>query len=374
MYAGSSNKLRILVAPLDWGLGHTTRCMPVIQELLSVGAEVLLAGTSVQKEILQQEFPHCQFLLLQGYNISYSNRKRNFMWKMLRQAPRILRLISKENEWLSTVVETEKINGVISDNRFGMYSKAVPSIFITHQLYIKNNWGRWFEKVLQHYNYQYISHFSSCWVPDYEDMPNLAGSLSHPDIFPPVPTTYIGPLSRMQAQDISSMQSHILIILSGPEPQRSIFEKLIFEQLPHFKGTATMVRGLPEAKQSALPQLPGVIIYNHLSKQQLNTELSRAAYVIGRCGYSSVMDLAAIGAKSILVPTPGQTEQEYLAGYLSAQNFCLTSAQSGFDLIQLLDKAANHRFENNFVQQKNSLHHAVHQFIKDCEAKMTNRY
>lgn len=365
------DNIRVLVAPLDWGLGHTTRCFPIIYELLLSGAEVLLAGNTIQKKILEQEFHTCKFVELGGYNIEYSKSGRDFVWKILRQAPGVLNQIKKEQYWLSSMVEKEGLDGVISDNRFGLYSTVIPSVFITHQLLIKNNWGTTVEAIVQKLNYRYINKFDTCWIPDFSGMPNLAGDLSHPQKMPGVPCHYVQPLSRMSQCTQESEEGHILIMLSGPEPQRTIFEKMVFKQLEDFKGSATVVRGLPFAPDQ--PVLNGVVVHNHLSKEELNKEMCRAEYIICRSGYSSVMDIAAVGRKSIQVPTPGQTEQEYLAGYLSSQNFCITVSQSAFNLNEVLEKARTFNFENNFPQQKYSLEKAVQKFLDECRTRKIKR-
>lgn len=344
---------KILIAPLDWGLGHTTRCIPIIYHLLNGGAEVLLAGNEIQQAVLQKEFPACTFLPLHGYQVSYSKSPKTLAWKILKQAPSIMTAIKAENKWLNKIIQQHKIDAVISDNRFGLYSDKVPCIFLTHQLYIKSNMGPVTEWLIQKTNYRYINRFSACWVPDFESSPNLAGQLSHPKKKPMQQLHYIGPLTRMQPKSVAQQPGHVLIILSGPEPQRSMFEQTIFQQLQNFTGSATIVRGLP-ANKNCPPSTSGITMYNHLAKDDLNKEMCRAEYIIGRTGYSTVMDLTAFKLKAILVPTPGQPEQEYLGEYLSAQKFCITASQQDFNLQQLLLKATTFQFKNPFLNEISS--------------------
>ena len=155
--APANKKLRILIAPLDWGLGHTTRCIPIINELIKKNAEVVLAGNDVQQKVLAQEFPHCRFLLLEGYNVQYNSKKTGFIFKMLRQIPAIISRIQKEHQWLKQVIRSYKIDGVISDNRYGLFSSLVPCVFITHQLRIKTSIGVYADKWLQWLNYNKIN-------------------------------------------------------------------------------------------------------------------------------------------------------------------------------------------------------------------------
>lgn len=363
-----NHKVKILVAPLDWGLGHTTRCIPVIRELLSAGAEVLLAGNEVQKSLLQKEFPRCEFLDLPGYNISYSAKRSGFAFKILQQLPAMLNTIKAENKWLEKVIEEYKIDAVVSDNRFGLHSKKVPCVFITHQLLIKNDFGKIAERVVQQFNYKHINHFSKCWIPDFEGMPNLAGDLSHPKKMPSIPCEYIGALTRIKDVDIQKIKNHVLIMLSGPEPQRTIFEKIIFDQLENFTGTATVVRGKP-ADNKPPPLINGVAVLNHLRSEDLNKELCRAEYLVCRTGYSSVMDIAGLDMKPILVSTPGQTEQEYLAKFLSSQKFCITSSQQDFNLTELLEQAKNFEFQNQFRQKQYNLKEVVLKFVDELRQK-----
>lgn len=354
--------INVLVAPLDWGLGHTTRCIPIIQELISTGVNVMLAGNHVQKALLNKEFPHCKFLSLDGYNVSYSARRKNFVFKILQQTPSMLKTIRVENKWLDRIVDEQQIDAVISDNRFGLHSNKVPCVFITHQLLIKNDLGGIAEKTLQQFNYEQINHFSECWIPDFANLPNLAGELSHPQKMPSIPCEFIGMLTRIKKITVPKIKGHVLLMLSGPEPQRTIFEKILFAQLEYFTGTATVVRGIPA--DNNLPSLiNGVAVFNHLPAEHLNREICRAEYVVCRSGYSSVMDIAALDIKPILIPTPGQTEQEYLAKYLSQQKFCITSTQQDFNLHELIKTAQTFQFENPFRQKKYHLSEVVQKFI-----------
>ena len=358
-------KIRVLIAPLDWGLGHTTRCIPIISELLNNDVEVIIAGNENQQVLLKQEFPHCTYIYLEGYNVKYAASAKKLFFKMLMQIPRILSAMSKEHKWLKKTIKDYRIDAVISDNRYGLHSSGIPCVFITHQLLIKNPLGSLAEKLLQKINYNQINRFHQCWIPDYEDHPNLAGDLSHPQKMPKIPAYYIGPLTRMKKLETNIDNNHLLIILSGPEPQRSVFEKLITDQIINYKGTATIVRGLPAEKEH--PTLPeNINIYNHLNSGQLNKEMNRAGIIICRSGYSSVMDIHAVGAKSVLVPTPGQTEQEYLAHYLMKNRFAVSCQQQNFDLFQMIEKANGFEYQINNRLNYSNLPYFIHVFIEKC--------
>jgi len=339
---------KLLVVPLDWGLGHATRCVPVIRDLVNNNCEVWLAGEGAQEKLLREEFPSLSFLPLKGYRVKYA--KSGLTGKLLLQIPSILRSIKEENQWLKEQVSKHQFEAVISDNRYGLYHKKIFSVFITHQLCIKSSFGKWSEGFLQKWNYDLIDHFNECWIPDEEGKNNLAGELSHPATLPGIPVKYIGALSRFVRQDsfgekrnIQEIKDHLLIILSGPEPQRTILENKIIDQIVNYPGTATIARGLPTEK-NIIPSTNTIQFYNHLSSQELNNEATKAEFIVSRSGYSTVMDIAALQKKSILVPTPGQTEQEYLADYLMKRQFSFCVKQKDLSLLKNIAAARNFEY------------------------------
>lgn len=337
--APSTNKIpkRVLVAPLDWGLGHATRCVPIIRGLLQRGAQVWLAGEGAVQVLLQAEFPNLPFLPLEGYRVTYGQSGTGTQLRLLRQLPRILSAIRHENNWLQTAMEQYGFDVVISDNRYGLYHPAVESVFITHQLQIRSPFA-FFSPLLLQAHYRLIQKFDACWVPDVMDKNGLAEALSHPSRLPHLPTRYIGWLSRMQPNG-EQETGPVLVLLSGPEPQRSLLEQIILAQCSEAGQPLVLVRGLPgnETLPSAPPNLA---IYNHLPASALAQHLNSAAFVIARSGYSTIMDLAALHKKSILIPTPGQTEQTYLARHLQQQGLALLQNQQHFNLKDALQKAA----------------------------------
>lgn len=335
---------KLLVAPLDWGLGHATRCVPVIRDLLNNNCEVWLAGEGAQEKLLREEFPSLPFLPLKGYRIKYG--KSGLTGKILLQVPSILRSIKEENKWLKKQVSNHGFDAVISDNRYGLYHEKIFSVFITHQLYIKSSLGKWSEKILQQWNYKLINKFNECWIPDEEGENNLAGELSHPGKLPSIPVKYIGPLSRFTSFSPlgdGGIRGHLLIILSGPEPQRTILENNVIDQIVNYPATATIVRGLPGEK-NIIPSTNTIHFYNHLSTEELNTEAMKAEFIISRSGYSTIMDIACVQKKSILIPTPGQTEQEYLADHLRKKQFAFCIDQKGFSLLKNIEEARNFEY------------------------------
>jgi hypothetical protein len=333
---------RILVVPLDWGLVHATRWIPIIKELLNNDCEVLIGAEGPQTSLLQKEFPHLACLPVPVYNMWYSRRKSFFILAILSQLPKLFLAIYKERAWLKKVVKEKKIDAVISDNRFGLYHATIPTAYITHQLLIKTG-NSFTEKIAQRLHYRFIKKYTYCWVPDVEKEPSLAGALSHPDKLLPT-INYLGCLSRFEELSGTEKKYDLLILLSGPEPQRTLFEKLLLEQLPAFKGRVLFVRGLPADQTSDKEQKDDLQIINHLSSNELNIAIQQSEWIISRSGYTTVMDLVKLQHKAIMVATPGQTEQEYLSSHLMEQKLFYATEQYLFSLEKAITEAAKSSF------------------------------
>lgn len=367
---GGSLTPKILVAPLDWGLGHATRCIPVIKELLAQNCTVILAAEGRVKLLLEKEFPNLPNLQLLGYRVKYSKKKWSLMFSIMAQLPKMLRAINLERKWLKQLIANNEVDAVISDNRYGLYHNAIRSVFITHQLHIKS-FSSISEKILQKLNYSYIDQFSECWVPDVDDKNNLSGDLGHPLVKPGATTHYIGALSRFQ-KDNDSEEKHLLILLSGPEPQRSILEKLLIGQLEKYKKPVVLVRGLPGSHEK-LDLDASITVYNHLPSESLKEKILQASFVVARCGYSSIMDVAALQKKSVLIPTPGQTEQEYLAKHLMNKNFAFCVEQSKFKLAHSLALATSFDYKLKSFSDKEKLSITIQNFLMRVKEDMLKK-
>ncbi len=349
-----------MVAPLDWGLGHTTRCIPIIRELISAGCEVFLAAEKGCAILLSKEFPLLRILPLRGYRITYSANERLFLLKMVFQIPKIATAIRREHLWLQTVIKEHGIDTVISDNRFGMHSRQAYTLFITHQLHIKTG-NRFTEKVAQWINYRRIRKFNECWVPDAEGEQNLAGDLSHPAEMPGIPVKYIGPLCRFEKKD-TECKFELLVMLSGPEPQRTILENILLPRLYRLKINTALVRGLPAAAPESIPVNEYLCIWDHLPGEEMEKLIATSKIVIARSGYTTIMELAAMHKKAILIPTPGQNEQEYLAKYLSEKKYCISAKQSVFDLTAVLQEMKIYE-TSGFPPYQNNIRSAVRSLL-----------
>ena len=327
--------LRVLLSPLDWGLGHATRCIPIINALIEHDIEVYIAAEGLVAELLQREFPAIVILPLRGYKIKYSRNSRFFFLKMLAQFPKMITSVKHEKNWLKKTSQDYHIDAVISDNRFGLHLEKTPCIYVTHQLFIQTG-NKFLNRIAQKINYYFINKFDECWVPDIAGVNNLAGELSHPKKFPLVPVKYVGTLSRCR-KIVTEKKYDLLVLLSGPEPQRTIFENILVAELKNISGKIVIVRGLPGIKDDLPAVSKNVIVHNHLPAEKLNELIQQSENIIARCGYSTIMDLVTLQRNAILVPTPGQTEQEYLAGYLLEKKFFFTCSQENFSLEQALE-------------------------------------
>ncbi len=314
-----------MVAPLDWGLGHATRDISIIRALMAHGYTVVLAAEGIQASLLRVEFPELLLLPLAGYHIHYSKTKWGFLFTILQQVPRVYKVIKAENRWLDSVIDEHKIDLVIADNRFGLHSKKVPCIFITHQLTVKAPFA-WMEKIIQKVNYHFIHQFSCVWVPDVAGEMNIAGILSHPARLPEIPVVYIGLISRFQLYKETKQYDYCLL-LSGPEPQRTILEERFLADAGSIPGKIILVRGKPGSHEIVtVPE--NVAVVNHLPTKDLQKVLLQSDIIICRGGYTSVMELLSLKKKMLIIPTPGQTEQEYLAIRLMEDHICMSTTQA----------------------------------------------
>ncbi|NLB62985.1 MAG: hypothetical protein GX801_02620 [Fibrobacter sp.] len=307
--------LNILICPLDWGLGHATRCAPIIKELLKQEHKVLIAvADSKQKRFFQGEFPKVQQIKIPAYSIKYPQKSWQMPFWIFKEIPRLLSIKKRENKFIEKIVTLEDIDVIISDNRFGCFNKKTLNIYITHQILISfpRIW-RFFESWGAKFHAYLYRGFDQVWIPDYPKYPGLAAKLSHAPC--PLPTQWLGALSRLKpyAKENSSEEKiEILAIISGPEPQRTNFEEFALKYANRWRNKSIIVRGLPNLPAKVTRQ--GVAeIHNHASAKQLSRWIKQANKIICRSGYSTIMDLAHFNKEVEWYPTLGQTEQEYLA-------------------------------------------------------------
>lgn len=315
---------RILISPLNWGIGHATRLAPIINNYKSSGHKVILAGTGISLEFLKNEFPDLEYVILGGFTGRYA-KKPFFMLFLLIQMPLFLISIFTERYKLAKIIRQYRITTVISDNRYGLINRKVKCILITHQIFIKlPPILAPVEPVLHHITRHIIQQFNECWIPDYENYSeSLAGQLCHGKKMPNN-IKYIGPLSRFKNLNLIDNPIVVedfetLILISGPEPYRTQFEKEMENRFRNSAQKVLMVCGKPGSNNQS--ELFGNLQkVNHLKTPELYFYLTRVNKIIARSGYSTIMDLHLLGLSGELIPTPGQTEQEYLAGWNKKSN------------------------------------------------------
>ncbi len=325
---------RVLITPMDWGLGHATRCIPIVRELECLGCEVLIASSGDALALLKREFPRHRFFSLPGYAPRYPV-KGSMVLSMARQIPHFMRVIRREHRAVESLVESESIDMVISDNRYGCWSRRVTSVFVTHQsnILMPLRFGL-LSRFVRFISTRLINRFDRCWVPDFPDGHSLAGALIAFGKFGfRIPVDYIGWLSRFEVHgEVDPPTLDIAAVLSGPEPQRSAFESRLLPQLKSSGMKFRLVRGLPSAVETPSDDR----ISNFMDSIHLRELITSAAIVIARSGYSTVMDLHVLGKRVIFVPTPGQTEQEYIARRLQEREIAYSTSQGEFDLIKAI--------------------------------------
>jgi uncharacterized protein (TIGR00661 family) len=308
-------KKTYLVCPLNWGLGHATRLIPIIQQLLNDNHNVLLGGDGDALILLSKHFHSLQTIHIPDIHIRFNSKHSAF--KLIKLIPHILSNIIKEHFLLKKIIAQHSIGVVISDNRYGLWNKKVESVFITHQLMLKLPAPFTFIESIVHGTIKKaIKKYNQCWIPDYPDSTiNLSGDLSHKY---PLPTNakFIGPLSRFSKiqEKQMSVSFQIVALLSGPEPTRSELQEKLIAYLSSTKFSCLIIEGQPNKKRQKT-YYKNITSVPHISDNQLKYYLKQADYIFCRSGYSTIMDLHILNCKAIIIPTPGQTEQEYLAHF-----------------------------------------------------------
>lgn len=312
---------RVLVAPLDWGLGHATRCIPVIRELLAHGADVQLASSGSALTLLLQEFPQLKHHALPSYAARYS-RWVSPAVSVLLQWPRLRSVIRDEHQVLQAIIAKEKIDIVISDNRYGCWSPDVDSVFIGHQLNLQAPMA---SRQVNAFHLKMIRRFHRHWIPDFPEF-SLAGSLTQQ---PSLQAEWVGWLSRFLVKHVEPRYD-VMAITSGPEPQRSQFEKILYDQLSQHKAPCLLVAGKPDQHEERM--MGQLKIVSHLDSAAMNDALLSSRVIVARSGYSTLMDLAVLQRTAIVIPTPGQPEQEYLGHHAAELRLVHCVKQHEFSL------------------------------------------
>lgn len=319
---------KILFSVLNWGLGHATRSTALIKKLLKQNNTVVIASDGYALAYLKSKFPQLTFFELPPYKVNYG---KNRTLALLKNGIATQKSVAAERKWLDRHLKSNAYDLIISDNRYGICSQHIPSYIITHQLNIKVPFGA---VVVNWQNHKWLSKFAEIWVPDVNH--ELSGELSYP--IPPRlqgKVKQIGWLSRFDKKETNEQSNEKLIvaIVSGPEPERTIFANKLISKLAVHPIPSILYLGKPDG--DLLIKQGNCLIKSHATDEVMSSDIERATTVISRSGYSSIMDYKVMRKSAILIPTPGQTEQEYLAKHL-ASSFTVLSAEEfeagGWDL------------------------------------------
>ena len=323
---------KILVAPLDWGLGHAARSVPLIKVLCSKNDVIIACGPSAYG-FLQKELPDLEIIKIDDWRIRYPKHKINFL-TILGWIPVMLRNSIHEHRFVKRIIRSRGIDCIVSDNRYGLLYKGLECYIITHQVYPKmprgfgflENLGGWMFK-------KYLSRFNKVLIPDFERGDNLSGSLAADRDLPPEKFVRIGILSRFnysQAGTPAFYQIPVLVLMSGQENQRTVLENKIIAALDGLELNVLFVRGVGESRPT-INNTKNITFRNLLSGNELRDALMAAELIICRAGYSTLCDVVALKKRAVIIPTPGQTEQEYLAERLDCR-FGFRSLSQDYDL------------------------------------------
>lgn len=323
----------------------------------------MIAADNAPLAFLQKQFPQLEFVKYPGFRPQYSKSNSQIL-RMASSIPSALKNFRNDHNVMKRIIKNYDIDAIISDNRFGAWSKQVPCVFITHQLHIQiPKFMNGVRPIVDFVNKHYIKQYNECWIPDNHEEPFLSGKLSHP-FFKNIITKPIGILSRFSEYKIVKEEKDIdlLVILSGPEPQRTLLENIILRQIPMFEGKIILLRALPNSLSSIEHPYHNLHVFNHVDDETFISFVNHSKKIICRAGYSSLMDLVTLRKNALLIPTPGQTEQEYLAEYLSKKSAFTFINQDKLDLSKIDISDSNTTFAAN--------HDLLNETIKDWLSKI----
>jgi UDP:flavonoid glycosyltransferase YjiC (YdhE family) len=357
----------ILICPLEWGLGHAGRMVPLAEELINLGHNVIIGSGPAHLEFFKKELPHIKYIRFPGFSIRYSSWLPQYL-VILFNSPLFIYHIIKEHRQLKKIITAHKIDIVISDSRPGLWNRSVKTVFVTHMIRVPMpRWGAFIEKTGLFSSKWIIRKFSLCFIPDLEGDNNLSGKLSH-SVKLPANARYIGILSRFSATEGAPPSGEnscfCTVILSGPEPQRSIFKQKM-EAILRFKGEKSLIL---EGKPGQLTEkrTEGNITYlSHLPMAEMRDFICSSRFVASRSGYTTLMELASLGKTALIIPTPGQTEQEYLADYLSSKGWFSTILQKELHGDPFQPERKSGIPENILAESKKLLESALNELLKE---------
>lgn len=288
---------RILISPLDWGMGHTARCVSIIRQLIGQKNTIYFAGNEAQCSFMKREFPQIQVEFIDGYNVTLDSKKSSYL-QMINQLIKIKKSIKAEHLFVEKFVSQEKIDVVISDNRYGFFSEKTKNIFLAHQLNLQLPF---LSKFVNSQLKSRIEKFDCIWIPDSKSEP-VCGDLTNAKF--DIPKIVIGHLCRFENIP-APIKYEYLGIVSGPEPERSRFANVLAEFLAKKNQKAALVGAKVIDQDIHCIENPSTI--------ELQELINSSSYIVSRAGYTTIMEMLVLKKNAILIPTPNQFEQEYLA-------------------------------------------------------------
>jgi len=320
----------ILICPLEWGLGHAGRMIALASGLREMNCNILFGAGEKHLSFLRTEMPGCTYISFRGFSPGYSRFLPQYLVLLLK-TPVLVYHIIREHYRLKKIIREYEVDIVISDNRFGLWNRKIKTVYVTHQLLIPMpkpfSWLEFTGVILHRL---VINRYSVCLIPDLPGELNVSGRLSH-NVKLPRNARFIGILSRFTGLASSGNDNpvsfrHNTVILSGPEPQRGILEQKLTGILKDKKYPAVILGGNPD-KPADVIRTENIIYFNHLPGPSMKEVIAGSESIITRSGYTVIMELISLNCSALIIPTPGQTEQEYLAKYLSGKGWFTTISQ-----------------------------------------------
>jgi uncharacterized protein (TIGR00661 family) len=324
-------------------LGHATRSLPIIRKLLREGEDLTIVSHGNSLEFLKEELrgEEIKYFDIKDYPIPVSETKGEFIAKSFIYWPRFMRRMNRGIKFVTRLSERERFDVILSDGRYDIYSRRIPSYLITHQVRILNPFKL---KILEFgseiFNLFFLKRFRKFLIPDYEN-DDLSGRLSHDlKLIKKNHLSYIGVLSDFKKREIGKDIDY-LFSLTGPEPQRGILERILMEQVKELDGRKIFTLGRPDLIR--VEKEGNIKIHGIVNKEKREELMNRAKLIISRSGYSTIMDLAVIKTKALLIPTPGQIEQEYLADFHNRKGNFYSVKQENLHLLANIKEALKTR-------------------------------
>jgi CheY-like chemotaxis protein len=354
------------ISPLNWGLGHSTRDIPIIRELLSYGHEVTIATSGNALTLLKREFPECNFILFKDYPAPYSST-RFFLPKFVANIPVLLKAMADERKKLAQILSQDKYDLIISDNRLGVYSDKIPSYFITHQLRFSLPKYLWPFELGTLYGQALFFHskFNGLIVPDVSPNGfNLSGKLCRSNLDVTNQMTYYAGILTSTAKMNVDKDLDYLIIVSGPEPQRTKLEEIVLKQVHKLPGEKVILLGSPQRDEKKKLD-SNTTVHSYVSTEEKIELMNRAKFLISRSGYTTMMELAELEKrKGLFTPTPGQTEQEYLSKYYAKKGWFYSRSQYKIKLSEDVETAKNFNGFPKVTKTKENVKKLYEQVLK----------